>query len=550
MPFGLCNAHTTFQQLMQNCLGEPNLIYCLIYLNDIVMFLHTAEEHLHCLCVVFNWFREHNLKFKPLKCKSFKEEITYLAHWVSKDGVWPSNLNLKAITKCTLPQTYTEVHAFLGLVGHYQIFVKGFACIVQPLNEHLTGEVSRRKSEQVSLSHDALKAFEALKQTCMTALVLAFADYTKPFLLETDSSKDGLGAVLSWKQVDGQYHPLTYGSRALTPHKKLPFDKAWVFALKWVITEHFKEYLLYQPFLVKTDNNPLTYIMTTPNLDATSHRWVRALVWFSFELGSQKGCDNTVADMLRQVMTQLDPDMVRSILNRVALGAVHWVKVHNPTIVKGDCNLEQEVCVTAGHALVQMHVIDWTRAQREDPMLNEVQDWLKAQKKTDLKALLVEHASSEEGQLILQNWQNFTIHQGALYLHSMPKGETGDLLLFVVPKVHQIATLNGCHRDAGHQGHDHTLSLLWEHFWWLGMINQMQQSIKSCLHCLQHEGNLPKAPLHPIEATTPFDLLYIDFISIEMTMELNKLPRIANVLLFQDHFTKYVCAINDPWSNS
>ena len=119
----------------------------------------------------------------------------------------------------------------------------------------------------------------------------------------------------------------------------------------------------------------------------------------------------------------------------------------------------------------------------------------------------------------------------------MPKGETEDLLLFVVPKAHQVATLNRCHRDAGHQGCDHTLSLLQEHVWWPGMINQMQQSIKNCVCCLKHEGNLPKVPLHLIVATAPLDLLHIEFTSIETTMELNQMPRVTNILVFQDHFT-------------
>ena len=208
-------------------------------------------------------------------------------------------MNLKAIPECVPPQTYTEVHAFLSLVGHYGRFIKGFACIAQPLNDHLTGEGASRKSEHLLLSEDALKASKVLKQACMTALVLAFADYTKPFLLETDASKDRLGAVLSQKQADGQYHPDTYGSRALTPHEKnYHLTKLEFLALKWAVTEHFKEYLLYQPFLVKTDNNPLTYIMMTPNLDATGHQWVGALVQFNFELEYQKGRDNTLADVL------------------------------------------------------------------------------------------------------------------------------------------------------------------------------------------------------------------------------------------------------------
>ena len=206
MPFGLCTAPATFQWLMQNCLGELNLIYCLIYLDDIVIS-QTAEEHIHHLCIIFDWFREHNLKLKPSKCNFFREEITFLAHRVSKDGVQPSNLTLKAITECALPQTYTEVCAFLGLVDHYRRFIKGFAHIAQPLNEHLAGEGASRKLEWVSLSEDALKAFKALKQVCMTASVWAFTDYTKPFLLETDASREGLGALLLQKQADGWYHP-------------------------------------------------------------------------------------------------------------------------------------------------------------------------------------------------------------------------------------------------------------------------------------------------------------------------------------------------------
>ena len=144
--------------------------------------------------------------------------------------------------------------------------------IVQLLNKHLTREGASRKVDQVSLSEDALKAFKALKQACMTALVLAFVDYTKPILLEPDASKDGVRMVLSQKQVDRQYHSIAYDSRALTPHEKnYHLTKLEFLALKWAVMEHFKEYLAYQPFLVKTDNNPLTYIMMTPNLDATGH---------------------------------------------------------------------------------------------------------------------------------------------------------------------------------------------------------------------------------------------------------------------------------------
>ena len=189
-----------------------------------------------------------------------------------------------------------------------------------------------------------------------------------------------------------------------------------------------------------------------------------------------------------------------------------------------------------------MHVTDWATAQKEDPKLDAVLQWLESMKKTKLRTLLGEHASSEEGQMVWRNHQNFTTLQGTLYLHSMPKGENEDLLLFMVPKMHQTAALNWCHRGAGHEGHDCTLSLLQECFWWPGMAKQMRQVIRACKHCLQYEGGTPKAPLCPIVATTLLDLLHVDFTSIETMLELNQLPRVANVLVFQDHFTKHILA--------
>ena len=132
---------------MQNCLGELNLIYFLIYQANLIVLLQTAKEHLHQLCVMFSQPREYNLKLKPSKCSLFKEEINYLAHQVSKQGVQPSDGNLKAIAESAPQQTYMEIQVFLGLRSHYRQFIKGFAQIAQALNEHLDGEGGSRKSE-------------------------------------------------------------------------------------------------------------------------------------------------------------------------------------------------------------------------------------------------------------------------------------------------------------------------------------------------------------------------------------------------------------------
>ena len=215
MPFGLCNTPPTFQRLMLNCLGELNLTYCLIYLDDVIIFSQTEEEHLEQMRVVFDRFWEHGLKLKPSKCEVFKTEINYLAHHVSKRGVLSSKKNLEAIAQCPPPDTYTKVKSFVGLVGHYRGFIKGFTNIAAPLYDLTSGENKDKKSEHLDLPQEAREAFDRLKAACLQAPILAFPDFDKPFLLETDASGKGLGAVLSQKQSDGRYHPIAYASHIM-----------------------------------------------------------------------------------------------------------------------------------------------------------------------------------------------------------------------------------------------------------------------------------------------------------------------------------------------
>ena len=145
--------------------------------------------------------------------------------------------------------------------------------IAKPLQDLLGCENAKLKNHPVTLSEEALTAFRMLKEKCVTAPVLAYANLEKPFLLETYASVDGLGTVLQQKLDDGKYHPVAYTSRALHGSEKhYHSSKLEFLALKWAVTEQFKEYLLYKPFMVWTDNNPLTYILTTPNLDAMGHR--------------------------------------------------------------------------------------------------------------------------------------------------------------------------------------------------------------------------------------------------------------------------------------
>ena len=151
MPFGLCNAPTTFQRIMQDCLGELNLNYCLIYLDDIVVYSRMLDNHLYRLRAVFNRFREHNLKLKPSKCSFFQEEITYLGHRVSTEGVKPSDVNVQKILDTPPPSTYTQIWEFIGMANHYRRFIKGFSKICRPLHQY-TEEAGAKKKGNLLFS--------------------------------------------------------------------------------------------------------------------------------------------------------------------------------------------------------------------------------------------------------------------------------------------------------------------------------------------------------------------------------------------------------------
>ena len=406
MPFGLCNTPPTFQRLMLNCLGELNLTYCLIYLDDVIIFSKTEEEHLERMRVVFDQFREHGLKLKTSKCEVFKTEINYLAHHMSKRGVLPSKKNLEAITRCPPPDTYTKVKSFVGLVGHYRCFIKGFANIAAPLYDLTSGVNKDKKSEHLDLPQEAREAFDRLKAVCLQAPILAFPDFGKPFLLEMDASGKGLGAVLSQKHSDGRYHPIAYASCIMTEtEQRYHSNKQEFLALKWAVTEQFHEYLSpywknRNEFVVWMDNNPLTYIFSSANLDAAEQRWGAQLASYNFALEYQKGKDNTMADFLSRLDDHLPPGEVQDYLNKIPYPGVKAV-LDNAIMPLTD-RAEQGVRpnpdnqkagpgVTVGvrpARLATTNITNWKLEQQEDPVLYQVVKHRKASQETFKEALL------------------------------------------------------------------------------------------------------------------------------------------------------------------
>ena len=306
MPFGLTNAPATFQRLMESCLGELHLEWCIIYLDDIIIFSKNPDDHLTRLEGVFEHLAKAGLKLKPSKCEFFRSSLKYLGHIVSKNGIATDPRKVKAILEWPKPKTVTEVRSFTGFTNYYRRFIKGYAKVASPLHELTSGENGKKKHSKVQWTERCQESFDSLKKICSESPVLAYADYAKPFVLHTDASTTGLGAVLYQKQEDGKERVIAYASRTLNrAERNYDAHKLEFLALKWAVTDRFHEYLYGATFEVFTDNNPLTYILSTAKLDAMGHRWVASLGPYNFKLNYKPGKLNTDTDSLSRINWQI-----------------------------------------------------------------------------------------------------------------------------------------------------------------------------------------------------------------------------------------------------
>ena len=203
--------------------------------------------------------------------------------------------------------------------------------------------------------------------------------------------------------MDGWYHLVAYGSWSLTIQEhNYHSTKQEFLALKLVVAEQFQEYLLWKPFIVRVNNNPLTYMMTTPNVDATQHQWVELLARFAFSIEYQKGRGNLAADALSWVTSKLDAEIMKSNLDRVTVGMTDRADTQDLEVAKAGEDIHKPVQETmvlarASQTCIDLHVTDWVTAQQEDPILKTVIKWISNWKVQYPKHLLGDDAKTEGG---------------------------------------------------------------------------------------------------------------------------------------------------------
>lgn len=590
MPQGLTNSPATFQRTMEKVMEGINLQEVVAFLDDLIIFSSSLEEHEERLMKVLKRIADFGLKLSPSKCKFFQTSVKYLGHVISAQGIQPDPDKVAAVREWPRPQTAKELRSFLGFTGYYRRFVRDYAKIVRPLNDLLKGDLAPRHKGpnrwQRKQSHPlgaewtptCQAAFDLIIEKLTSVPVLAFSNWQLPYLLHTDASMTGLGAAL-YQVQDGQTRVVAYASRGLSKSEKnYPVHKLEFLALKWAVSEKFHDFLYGASFTVMTDNNPLTYVLTSAKLDATSHRWLAALSLYNFDIRYKCGQQNVDADGLSrrpQEPSEEDEESqemdrrISSMMDRARLSTedfnfldeetvhtlcmrhgvyIHTVPQNEQESDNGIPAVETLLCDESavpddledplpgpGHsALPEMSMEDWHRLQREDATLWRVIQILEV----DPDAETVDKKSEEpEVALLLRERTKLLLVDGVLFRKVLnQRGEAFNQL--VIPSSHRERAFQGVHDEVGHMGIERTLELARARFYWPKMSKYIETKCKSCERCVRRKSRVQKASkLVNIKVTGPLELVCIDFLTLEPDSKDTR-----NILVVTDHYTKYAQA--------
>lgn len=473
LPFGLRNAPAAFQRMMDFVLRDLIGKGIFVYLDDIIVVGESIEQHNANLAKLFKRLREVGLKLQPDKCEMLAPKLAYLGHLITPQGIQPNPIKLEAVRNFPVPKNRKELKQFLGLAGYYRKFVRNFSKIATPLTRLL------RKDQDFVFSEDCTSAFNRLRDAlCSNDVVLRVPDFSKPFILTTDASGYAIGSVLEQLDDKNQRRPVAYASRTLNDaERNYSTIEKELLAIVWSV-KHFRPYLYGRKFKIRTDHQPLTWLMNLKDPSSRLMRWRIKLEEYEYEIEYVKGTSNAVADALSR-----NPVLIihrwKKHITEVQEASENAIPVYFSR--KADTKFK-ELRSPDDNSLLGMRIsLEEVTPVTLKTMLEEVVQLLISEDKNLVyieyeKLKQSSQLSEDEIAAVVKDVFLDPLIQVELGTRPMLTAHAEDEKLQIIQDYHDSL-------QAGHQGVTKTLKMMLKRYYWRGIQKDVHDYIVKCAVC-------------------------------------------------------------------
>ena len=516
MPYGLSSSPAVFQNCMNAVLGDIRH-FALAFVDDIIVFSETFEDHLKHLQEVFDRLRKANLKLKISKCDFVKKELNYLGHIISDDGISVDPEKVSAIKNLMPPKNVRDVRSLLGMMSYYRKFVPNFSKIAKPLTA-LT-----KKNAHFKWSPEAQAAFDYLKASLLQAPILAFPDISKPFKLYTDASLYAMGAVLMQEQ-DGADRVIQYVSHQFSEQKqKWPTIEREAFAIVYSL-EKLRPILIGTDVTVFTDHKPLKHLFTSEMKNPRIQRWAIILGEYGCKIEYISGSKNLAADLMSRLH------------NTPVAGNLHDNEHLDWKGEATDVNTVQQPLINVIDNAVETE--EQETDEKQNPLdyhnFDETTLRLAQEKDTEMKTIILElQKETPDAQVV----STYCLENGLLYhVEKGTKTRPHTRMQLVVPTEFRKIVLEGAHDGylGGHLGIEKTTDKISKSYFWPTLLKDTMHYVQTCETCQRKKLAKERRPMQDMPMpSAPMEIVGIDT---------------CGPFPLSDTGNRYVCTIVDHFS--